>query len=480
MSTKEELPRDDNDLTAPPEADVVEREGMSDRGESLSAVYLRRFKKHTLGKIGLAILIVLYLLAIFADFLSPYTMTWTDKRKSFHPRSRIYWSYEREDGKRVFRPFTYERIIRNVAFKRYGIVPQHTIRAITVETLANFDELRIVVIEESPSQRKDRIIGELSKKYGYSRTSDPMRLVSEEIDRLEASDENDMTVRLQIGTKLEHGEQVPQEILLVKGNKNFLQFFCPGPPYRFLSIFTSRIHLFGSPTGGYYPIGADQLGRDILSRLLHGSRISLSVGLIGILISFFIGILVGGVAGYFGGIVDMLLMRLCEIILSFPSLILLFALRATFPPNLTSIQVYLLIVLILSLIGWAQLARIIRGMVLSLKNEEFVLSAKAMGLSHLKIIWKHILRNTLSFIIIQATITIPGYILGESALSLLGLGITDPQSSWGLMLSAARSIRVVQDFPWLLIPGFFIFIAIMAWNFLGDGIRDAVDPRSRH
>ena len=136
--------------------------------------------------------------------------------------------------------------------------------------------------------------------------------------------------------------------------------------------------------------------------------------------------------------------------------------------------------MILSLVGWAGLARVIRGMVLSLKNEDYVLSAKTMGLSNLKIITKHILPNTMSFVIVQLTLTIPGYILGESALSLLGLGITEPQASWGNMLSVARNYRVVQDFPWILIPGFTIFLSIMAWNFFGDGIRDAVDPKSKH
>ena len=477
MSTSD---REANGPDTMSQTDQKASESEAHRGkESLTAVYMRRFKKHTLGKIGALILAILYFLAIFAGFLSPFTMTWTDKRKSFHPRTPIRLFYQ-EEGRRVFRPYVYEKIIRNVAFKSYGVVPQYTLRAHSVETTAGFDEFRVVAEENTPAARRRTIIGELSRKYGFLKDSEVADRLAAEIDRLEASKQKDATVRMQIGTRNQAGGEVPLEILLIKGNKNFLRFFFEGAPYKFWNLFTTKIHLFGSPTGGYFVLGADQLGRDVLSRLLYGSRISLSVGLIGIIISFFIGIILGGIAGYFGGVVDVLLMRLCEIILSFPSLILLFALRATFPPNLNSIQVYLLIVLILSLIGWAGLARIIRGMVLSLKNEEFVLSAKAMGLSHFKIITRHVLRNTVSFLIIQATITIPNYILGESALSLLGLGITDPQSSWGLMLSAARKIRFIEDFPWLLIPGFFIFIAIMAWNFLGDGIRDAVDPHSRH
>jgi peptide/nickel transport system permease protein len=208
--------------------------------------------------------------------------------------------------------------------------------------------------------------------------------------------------------------------------------------------------------------------------------VSLSVGILGTATAFTVGLLLGGLSGYLGGIVDTILMRFSEIVIAFPAIYLLFALRATFPPSLNSVQVYLLIVLILSFVGWASVARTIRGLVLSLRGEEYVLSARAVGLGDLKIIVRHVLPNTLSYVIIQATLQIPGYILGESALSLLGLGITQPQSSWGLMLAVARNYRVVRDFPWVLIPGFFIFVSIMAWNFVGDGIRDAVDPRSRH
>ena len=336
------------------------------------------------------------------------------------------------------------------------------------------------MVDKNPVSRKTQLIKEVARYYDLPVNHGKMEQLKREIDAMERSGAKDQQLRFSIGTKLLNGKEVPLEMYLIKGNKNFLTVFNNGFPYSFLGLFNGRRHLFGSPTGGYFPLGTDQLGRDIVSRLLHGSRISLTVGLIGSAIIFVVGLTFGGIAGYFGGITDTIMMRISEIIMSFPSIYLLFTLRAVFPPSLTSTQVYLLIIIILSFVLWARLGRIIRGMVLSLKNEDYVLSAKTMGLSHLKIIMRHILPNTLSFVIIQVTLSIPGFILGESALSLLGLGISEPQASWGLMLSVARNYRVVKDFPWVLVPGFAIFIAIMAWNFFGDGVRDAVDPRSRH
>ena len=458
---------------------TADQEIMTVRGESLRAVYWRRFKKHTLGKIGGITLIVLYLSAILADFLAPFDMTWTNKRKSYHPPSRVYIAYDDAD-RTVVRPFVYEMKIANVAFKEYRIVPKRTLRVVSRETIPGRGDLRIVADAKDATSRKKAILDGTARYYGLpSRDAGILRL-SKAIEELERMQSSDVHVTVRLGYRNQTGRQVPMEVILAKGNKNFLGFFIHGIPYRFLSLFQTDVHFFGSPTGGFYLIGADKFGRDMASRLLHGARVSLSVGLLGAMISFSIGLIIGGLAGFFGGAVDNLLMRISEVVYSFPAIYLLFALRATFPSALTSSQVYMLIVLILSLVGWATLARIIRGLVLSIKNEEYVLSARSLGLSNLKIIVKHILPNTLSYVIVQATITIPGYILGESALSLLGLGITEPQSSWGLMLSAARNIRVVKDFPWILVPGFLIFIAIMAWNFFGDGIRDAVDPRSRH
>jgi peptide/nickel transport system permease protein len=462
------------------EVQAASREGLSTKGDSLLSIYIRRFNKHTLGKIGGIVLLVLYTLALLADFVSPYSMTWTDKRKSYHPPSRINWTYTDENGDTSFRPWVHELTLSDQVRKTYGFVPEHTIRAISVEQLTTTPELRAVATSRDPQVRKQEILAAVQRHYNLPATHEALGRIGEQIDALMNSPKKTDLIRIKVIDKEILGKVKPLELKLIKGNVNFLSFFNEGITYSFLGLFDTRIHFFGSETGGYFPVGADRAGRDMLSRLLHGSRISLSVGLIGVSITFVIGLLFGGLAGYFGGVTDMIMMRFSEIMMSFPAIYLLFTLRAIFPPSLTSIQVYLLIVAILAFTGWAGLARIIRGLVLSLRNEDYVLSAKSLGLSHLKIIVKHILPNTLSFVIVQATITIPAYILGESALSLLGLGITEPQSSWGLMLSVARSTRIVKDFPWVLIPGFMIFIAILSWSFFGDGIRDAVDPRSKH
>ena len=208
------------------------------------------------------------------------------------------------------------------------------------------------------------------------------------------------------------------------------------------------------------------------------SQISLSIGVVGIFLSFTFGLIIGGVSGYFAGATDTVIMRFCELIMSIPALYLIISLRATFPPDMSSSQIYAMIIIILSCIGWAGMARVIRGMTLSLREQQFVLAARALGQSHLKIIVRHILPNTLSYVIVAATLSVPYYILGEVVLSFLGVGIQEPQASWGNMLTAAEDVEYLRNYPWLLAPSAAIFITVLAFNFLGDGLRDAADTKS--
>ena len=249
---------------------------------------------------------------------------------------------------------------------------------------------------------------------------------------------------------------------------------------RFFVKKDGKIHLFGvDEPARIYLFGGDQLGRDIFTRVLYGSRIALTIGIVGVVISYSLGMVLGGISGFFGGTIDNFLQRFGELLMTFPQFYLLLAFRAVIPEKLPSTQVYLMIVLILSIIRWPGVARIVRGMVLSLREMEFVVAALAIGASPLRIIVRHILPNTFSQIIVLVTLSIPGFILGEAALSFLDLGIREPQASWGNMLATAQDITALTHYPWILIPGFFIIITVVAFNFLGDGLRDALDPKMR-
>ncbi|MDE2223087.1 MAG: ABC transporter permease [Candidatus Omnitrophica bacterium] len=228
--------------------------------------------------------------------------------------------------------------------------------------------------------------------------------------------------------------------------------------------------------GRLYVWGADARGRDLFSRIWYGARISLSIGLLGVAISFALGLLIGGIAGYYGGWVDAVLMRLCEMFMMIPGFYLMLALRAAVPENFNYVEVYISVVVILALIGWASLARIIRGMALSLRERDYVLAAKTFGVPDLVIIVKHILPQTISYSMATLMLTVSSYILAEAGLSVVGLGIQDPIPSWGNLLSDAMSIVPVIFAPWILLPGLFIFIAVMCFNVIGDALRDAFDP----
>jgi peptide/nickel transport system permease protein len=271
-----------------------------------------------------------------------------------------------------------------------------------------------------------------------------------------------------------------------KSRKYPICFSCAGDTYRFLGLFETNVHLFGTgehdsgSAGQVFLFGTDNFGRDLFSRTLIGGRISLSIGPLVLLFSLVLAILFGGISGYYGGLIDILLQRFIEILQSFPALPLLVALAyIVSKSNLSTAMVFLGIVCILGILGWTGLARVLRGLFLSIREQEYTQAARAMGAGDMRIIFRHLLPNTVTVVIVTSTLTIPGLILTEAALSFLGLGISDPMTSWGQLLNILQNQNVVNVFrfyPWLMIPGFFIIAAVLAFNFLGDALRDAFDP----
>lgn len=262
-----------------------------------------------------------------------------------------------------------------------------------------------------------------------------------------------------------------------------IRFFTRGESYQLWGVIESDWRLFGpGPDNLDAPLhifGTDRLGRDMLSRIIYGGRLSLLLGLIGQLITLVLGSILGSASGFYGGAVDMGIQRLIEFLAAFPTIPLFMALAATIPPTVSPIGVYFLLTLILAFLGWGGLARQVRGMVLSLREREFVLAAQSFGTSDWKILSRHLIPNVMSHIVVIATLAIPSMILAETALSFLGLGLRAPLTSWGVLLHEAQGIRAIRFAPWVLLPTPFVILVVMAFNFLGDGLRDAMDPYTK-
>ncbi len=262
-----------------------------------------------------------------------------------------------------------------------------------------------------------------------------------------------------------------------------IEFFVHGYKYKLLGLWESDLHLFGAPTGkeqqGVFLLGTDRLGRDMFSRIAYGARLSLSMGMVSVFISLLLGVVLGGISGYFGGKIDVLIQRVIEFIRTIPTIPLYMTLAAALPVNMPVEQVYFGITLILAIVGWTYLARVVRGRFLAMREEDFVLAARLNGSSEMRIILRHMLPSFMSYIIAALTLNIPNLILAETGLSFIGLGLRAPAISWGVLLQEATNISSLMLAPWVLAPGIAVVVSVLAFNFFGDGLRDAADPYAR-
>lgn len=350
------------------------------------ALVRRRFRKHRLAMVSGAVLLLIYLVAVFAEFLAPYGASTRFPEQQYAPPQMV-------------RP---------------------------VDTRDGFE------------------VGLFAYGYGTERNEETQRRTT----------------------------------VLDKDVDHNLRFFAKGEEYKLLGLITWDRHFIGpaDPSKPVFVLGTDRLGRDMLSRIIHGTRTSMSIGLVGVALSTFLGILIGGFSGFYGGAADTVTQRIIEFMMSIPTLPLWMALAAAVPEQWGPLTTYFAITVILSIIGWTELARVVRGRFLSLREEDFVEAARLDNVGSLRIIRRYLLPSFSSHIIAALTLAIPAMILAETALSFLGLGLQAPVVSWGVLLQEAQNVRSLAQAPWLLIPGVAVFVAVLSLNFVGDGLRDAADP----
>ncbi|MCB9967163.1 MAG: ABC transporter permease [Geminicoccaceae bacterium] len=345
------------------------------------------FRRHTLAMVGLVIVLLLYLIGIFAEFVAPFDPQSASAKHVYHPPQMIHFIDSTEEGWRI-KPW-----VQAYTFERDKFTLQTTFK--------------------------------------------------------------------------------PDE-----GKRVYLSFLGKGTPYELLGLFPAERRLLvpDEPNERFFLFGADRLGRDMLSRTVFGTRVSMSIGLVGVTLSLLLGVLLGGISGYYGGAVDMVIQRVVEFVLSLPTIPIWLALTASLPATWPPLTRYFAITLILSLVGWTELARVVRGRFLALRSEDFVVAARLDGCSEKRVIFRHMLPSLMSHVIASVTLAIPVMILAETSLSFLGLGLLPPTISWGVLLKEAQNIRSIAQAPWLFVPGAFVLVAVLALNFLGDGLRDAADP----
>ncbi|MBN1537397.1 MAG: ABC transporter permease [Anaerolineales bacterium] len=257
-----------------------------------------------------------------------------------------------------------------------------------------------------------------------------------------------------------------------------VNFFAKGEPYKMWGLIKGDLHLFHVEDAFIHLFGTDSLGRDVYSRVIFGTRTSLSIGFIGVIISFILGLAIGGVSGYFGGLIDDIVQRMIEFIRSIPTLPLWMSLAAILPKEWSPLRVYFAVTVLLGFLSWTTLARRVRGKLISMREEDFVFAARIAGSSDARIIWRHMIPAFLSYIIVDLTVSFPAMILGETTLSFIGLGLREPVVSWGVLLQASQNIKAIEQHPWLFFPAIFVVISVLAFSLVGDGMRDAADPYS--